>query len=117
MTTWQEELIRLIDRGCTDSDIEDFCDSHPEADNAWNFVADYTAPAQCKGCKNVQMLGQYPCTRCLRSERREDLYELREGAEPPKEILKELADILDLFYANKYMTEKLKKTEARKKKS
>lgn len=75
---WQENLKRILENGCTDSDIEDFIDEHPEtASFIWDFVYEYIAPAECKGCKYVQMSGMMPCINCSRRVKVKDYYEHR----------------------------------------
>ena len=76
---WQEELNKIIENGCTDSDIEDFEVEHPDVNGKeiWDYVYEYDAPAECKGCKNVQMVGMFPCNRCSRRVDLKDYYEHR----------------------------------------
>lgn len=66
---WKEELTKILEDGCTDSDIEDFVYNHPDTSDAkiWNFVNDYNAPPKCKGCKyNSNLPWYHPCVDCLR---------------------------------------------------
>ena len=76
---WKEELKRIIEKGCTDSDIEDFKDEHPEikAKDIWDYVYEYDAPNECKGCRFIQMSGMMPCIRCSRRVVVKDYYENR----------------------------------------
>lgn len=66
MKNWKEELSGLLKSGCTDSDIRQFIQKHPDISGKkiWNYVSDYYAPEQCKGCKHVQLIGMYPCSCC-----------------------------------------------------
>ncbi len=76
MTTNQKnKLRRLYVRGCTDSDIEDFCDRNGvNAGEAFALVARWMAPKCCKGCRHVGLFpSMYPCTSCSRP--RPDLFE------------------------------------------
>lgn len=77
MEKWKEELTTLLENGCTDSDIEDFVQKHKGTDGReiWDFVGEYYAPEQCKGCKHIQMLEMYPCNVCSRNRISEDHYE------------------------------------------
>lgn len=76
---WEAELIMIHDKGCTDSDIEDFVNSHPDvpAQDIWEFWDAIDAPLLCKGCKHVAFVntGMYPCNRCTRSQVLIDFYE------------------------------------------
>lgn len=75
---WKDELNKILDNGCTDSDIEDFIDEHPEVDeNIWDYVYEYCAPDVCKGCKHIQMSGMMPCMMCSRRVKVTDYYERR----------------------------------------
>lgn len=75
---WKDELNKILDNRCTDSDIEDFIDEHPEVDeNIWDYVYEYYAPDVCKGCKHIQMSGLIPCVMCSRVNELEDYYERR----------------------------------------
>ena len=79
---WKEELQKILSKGRTDSDIEDFVDEHPEinAREIWDYTYDFIAPESCKGCKYVAMNGTYPCIRCLRHAEK-DFYEKRQKGE------------------------------------
>ncbi len=76
---WQNELKKLIKNGCSDSDIEDFVYEHPEINerDIWDYVYEYSAPTECKGCKHIQMSGLMPCSKCSRRVKTEDFYEPR----------------------------------------
>lgn len=65
---WKDELKKLIENGCTDSDIEDFETEHPNVNGKeiWDYVFEYNAPDACKGCLHIQMSGMFPCTMCSR---------------------------------------------------
>lgn len=72
---WKEELKKIMENGCTDSDIEDFVDEHPEVnENIWDYVYEYDAPESCKGCKYIQYSGMFPCTQCSRKVELKDYY-------------------------------------------
>ncbi len=77
--SWKEELQKIIENGCTDSDIEDFVDEHLEINenDIWNYVYEYHAPDACKGCKFIQMSRMIPCIRCKRKVNLKDYYETR----------------------------------------
>lgn len=76
---WKEELKNLIEKGCSDSDIEDFLNKHPEINGRkiWDYAYEYNAPAECKGCKHIQMKGMMPCINCKRRVHLKDYYEAR----------------------------------------
>ena len=76
---WKEKIKKIMRGGCTDSDIEDFIDEHPELDagDIWDYVFEYDAPDACKGCRNIQMLGMFPCNYCTRRVKLKDYYEHR----------------------------------------
>ena len=66
---WKTELQNIIKVGCTDSDIEDFIEKHPEVHGRgiWNYVYENIAPPQCKGCKYIQRIRfALPCITCSR---------------------------------------------------
>ena len=76
--SWKDEVNKILDNGCTDSDIEDFIDEHPEVDeNIWDYVYEYGAPDVCKGCKYIQYSGMFPCSGCSRRVKLVDFYESR----------------------------------------
>ena len=76
METWKEEIKNIIDNGCTDSDIEDYVFEHPEINGTdiWNYVCEYIAPKECRGCKYIQYSGMYPCNACTRQVKLQDFY-------------------------------------------
>ena len=77
---WKEELDELLKNGCSDSDIEDFIDEHPKVSgkNIWDYVYEYNAPAECKGCTYIQYSGMMPCSNCSRRVKPKDYYEPRD---------------------------------------
>lgn len=76
---WKDELTKIMESGCTDSDIEDFIDNHPEIEeNVWDFVYEYTALDACKGCFYIQYSGMHPCENCSRRVTLKDYYKPRE---------------------------------------
>ncbi len=72
-------LKQMIENGCSDSDIEDFTNEHPEIreKDIWDYVYEYNAPDGCKGCKFIQMSGMMPCIGCKRKVVLKDYYEAR----------------------------------------
>lgn len=74
---WEDALKKIIENGCSDSDIEDFVDEHPKvnAREIWDYVYEYYAPDGCKGCKYIQRAGTMPCIVCLRRTSVKDYYE------------------------------------------
>ena len=74
--SWQEELKKLMESGCSDSDVEDFVDEHPEVNGKeiWDYVYEYDAPDACKGCGYIQCSGMFPCNRCSRKVEVKDYY-------------------------------------------
>lgn len=79
---WKEEIKNLIESGhCSDSDIVDYIEAHPEihGKQVWNYVSDLSAPDACKGCEHVQLIGfSTPCTHCIRPTDYKDYYKKRE---------------------------------------
>ena len=74
------ELEKLLANGCTDSDVEDFIDKHPNINKkqVWDYVYEHNIPTECKGCKFVQMTGMMPCIKCVRQQTNiKDYYEKR----------------------------------------
>ena len=85
---WKEELKKILENGCSDSNIEDFINfinEHSDVDvdarEIWNYVYEYDAPEECKGCKFIQQSGMMPCTNCSRRNKVKDYYEPRENVE------------------------------------
>lgn len=76
---WKDELKRIMENGCSDSDIEDFVDAHPKvnAREIWNYACEYDAPDECKGCRFIQMSEMMPCIECSRRIKVKDYYESR----------------------------------------
>ncbi len=76
---WKEAIGDLMRNGCSDSDIEDFVNAHPDTDarDIWDYVYERDAPDACKGCKFIQMSGMMPCIRCKRKVQLNDYYEPR----------------------------------------
>lgn len=72
----KNQLTEIVKNGCTDSDIEDFIDGHPDISGRaiWNFLYEMDAPDACKGCANIQMAGTHPCTKCSRRVVLKDYY-------------------------------------------
>lgn len=79
-TDWKQEIKRIVQNGCSDSDIEDFVDEHPDINgkDVWDYVYELGSPEHCHGCKYIQYEGQYPCDRCSRKVITKDFYEARE---------------------------------------
>ena len=77
--TWKDEIELIIKKGCTDSDIEDYLSEHSELNGkeVWDYIYELDSPDVCKGCKNIQMSGMFPCTMCLRRVKLKDFYESR----------------------------------------
>ena len=64
----KEAIIRILNNGCTDSDIEDYCSDNNLSEKAvFHFVANFNAPENCKFCKNVDFYpNMFPCWSCIR---------------------------------------------------
>ena len=78
-TDWKEAVKIVVENGCTDSDIEDFVDTHPDVNGKeiWDYVYELDAPDRCKGCEFIQMAGMYPCNVCTRRNQLKDYYKSR----------------------------------------
>ena len=78
MKDWKDKITKIIENGCSDSDIEDYITEHPniKGKDVWNFIYEYDAPTQCHGCKYIQFRGMHPCTSCSRRVLK-DYYEAR----------------------------------------
>lgn len=77
---WKKELNKILKNGCTDSNIEDFIEKHPEInENVWDYVFEYNAPVCCKGCKYIQYSGMHPCQNCSRRNTLKDYYVSKEN--------------------------------------
>ena len=76
---WRDELKKIIENGCSDSDIEDFVEEHSDINgrDIWDYVYEYSAPDECKGCKYIQLSGMMPCIICSRRFYTKDYYESR----------------------------------------
>lgn len=74
-----KKLKKLLENGCTDSDIEGFIEENPNINGkeVWDLVYESNAPDCCKGCKHIQMTGLMPCKRCSRRIVTKDYYERR----------------------------------------
>lgn len=79
---WKNDIKTLCEKGCTDSDIEDYLESHSVKDcktrDVWDYVSELNAPTVCKCCKHIQMHGMHPCINCSRVPR-QDYYEARQN--------------------------------------
>jgi hypothetical protein len=52
----QAQLRDLDTKGCTDSDIRDFCDEHNISyRTAFDFLSEINVPDCCKGCKSESL--------------------------------------------------------------
>ncbi len=80
MTEEQKKaLFKLLEKGCTDSDLEDFAYEYGISFKClFTQVAAWNAPDECKTCKYVQMRNTHPCINCRRGK--QDLYEAAEQA-------------------------------------
>lgn len=78
---WKEEVKTIIEKGCTDSDIEDYLEVHPGCNKkeVWDYVYEQDAPKGCRGCEYIQMSGLYPCNACVRQKSLKDYYKRKEG--------------------------------------
>ena len=75
MTDKQKETLRnLCRQGCTDSDIQDFCEEQGiSRKEAFHQVSEWTAPDCCRRCIHIDMYPNMPpCPSCSRSKK--DLY-------------------------------------------
>lgn len=73
-----KELKTLYDNGCTDSDIEDFCENNKvNYREAFLQIDIWNAPDCCKDCKHVSFFASmYPCNSCSRAHQT-DYFEKR----------------------------------------
>ena len=81
MTENQKAILKdLAQKGCTDSDIEDFCgENNAPFKDVYRFLGELSAPKECKGCKHIYFFsGAYPCNGCSRAPHK-DMYEAEEG--------------------------------------
>lgn len=86
---WKTELTELLKHGCSDSDIEDFVDEHPDINgkDIWDYAYEYSAPIECKGCAHIQLKDTFPCTKCSRINELKDYYKERESKNGKKEYV------------------------------
>lgn len=85
---WKKELNKILKNGCTDSNIEDFIEKHPEInENVWDYVFEYNAPVCCKGCKYIQYSGMHPCQNCSRRNTLKDYYVSKENQDFKEEFM------------------------------
>ncbi len=65
----KQELWKLVEKGCTDSKVVDFCEeNYVSKRTVFHQLAVWSAPEQCKGCEDVDMYPNMPpCTSCARS--------------------------------------------------
>lgn len=83
--TDKESLRGLLQKGCTDSDIEDYCHEYNlSPKSAFHFISVEEAPACCKKCKSVDFYASmYPCTSCVRAHQKDywtPAEDVRQGA-------------------------------------
>lgn len=78
---WKEELKLISEKGCTDSDIMDYIEEHPNINEReiWDYIYELSAPEHCKGCEFIQMNNMYPCNVCIRRNELKDYYKRRQG--------------------------------------
>ena len=64
------KLKLLVEQGCTDSDIEDFCEENDiDTGEAFRLVAEWSAPNCCQGCIHIQLYPDMsPCCNCCRAK-------------------------------------------------
>lgn len=65
----EQELREMAEKGCTDSEVEDFCEKHLISKRTvFHQLAVWYAPKQCNGCEHVDMYAcMPPCSSCARS--------------------------------------------------
>ena len=72
----QDKIKELIDKGCTDSDIIDLCEENNISRKAaFHYIAELTAPQQCRGCKNIALRPSMPPSTSCRRNYTKDHYE------------------------------------------
>lgn len=78
-TCWREEIKNIVNKGCSDSDIEDYIKKHSNINgkDIWNYLYELNAPKECKGCVHIQMSGMFPCNVCTRKIQLKDYYETK----------------------------------------
>lgn len=76
---WKEEVKKIVMGGCTDSDINEYIEGHPELNgkDVWDFVCDLRDSENCKGCIFVKIYGFGPCPNCSRRATLLDYFGLR----------------------------------------
>lgn len=77
--SWQEEIKNIVNKGCTDSDIENYIEKHSNINgkDIWDYLYELNAPKECKGCAHIQMSGMFPCNVCTRRIKLKDYYETK----------------------------------------
>ena len=80
---WQNDLDKILEKGCTDSDIMDYIDENPNINtrDIWDYTYESMAPTECKGCDYIQYSGMYPCNNCSRRVKPKDHYTPRKKRE------------------------------------
>lgn len=76
---WKAELTKLLKNGCSDSDIEDFANEHPDISgkDIWDYAYECDAPFECQGCDYIQSKNTFPCIKCSRINELKDYYKER----------------------------------------
>ena len=89
----KDKLKNLLERGCTDSDIEDFCEQNGvNTKTAFTYIAVLNAPDCCKTCQHVTLAPSfYPCTFCSRP--RKDMYTPVSVISDVKDCLRDLPPV------------------------
>jgi hypothetical protein len=79
----KKQLRQLYEQGCTESDLEDFAfDNDVDMGQVFRIVAEWSAPAACKGCSHIQCYGNmYPCNCCSNHEDIKNRYEPEKSCE------------------------------------
>lgn len=64
------KLQLLVEQGCTDSDIENFCEENgADMGEAFQLVAEWAVPDCCQGCNYIQLWpAMSPCCNCCRAK-------------------------------------------------
>ena len=75
--TQKEALRELEEKGCTDSEVIDFCKKHKISQKeAFTQISEWETPECCHGCKHIGLFdSMHPCTECSRPKK--DFYEKR----------------------------------------
>ena len=68
--TQAAKLYKIIENGCTDSDIEDFCFKEKvSTKEAFHIIARLSAPTKCQKCQHVGMYDSLPpCSTCIHQD-------------------------------------------------